>query len=548
MPQLRLTGRKVRAIRAALSNRAALRAAWTVLSADFHIPQLRKLPAEKLARLDPAPIPRIGRATHNWKDERLEAPVSEAGRSTGATLRAAYADGVSPVDVVKNVFAAHNKLGLRSPFIAVDEARAMKAAKASEARWRAGEPLGALDGLVVPVKDEFHMRGLATHGGASFRTERMNEDAWVVRQLEAAGAVVIGKTHATESGLNPCGVLEHFSGPRNVHSDGHAPGGSSTGSGVATALGLCASAVGTDGGGSIRIPASLNGVFGLKPTYLRIGRTGDAWGASTVAHIGPIGQSVADCVEQLAATAGVDPDDPITRWAPDRHKSAPWVKALGRGVRGARIGICHSEFEDADSAVAGVTLRAVKALADEGAELVDVSLPFGSLINGIGVVSIASESAANLRDDFAKHEAEFGAELAIILRLMGLIPAQEYLQAARARAHLRDKVAELFGDIDLLVLPTTGTVAPPYALSEDRMPVLNPVATAAMTRFNFLGNLTGLPAGTVPVGTVDGLPVGLQLVGDAWDEASVIAAMAHCERLGLHHAVPRPGTYIDILN
>lgn len=548
MADLRLTGPKVHAIRKGAAWGPIARTLWAISSRDFDLHSLQSLDGSQLAPLDPAPIPVQGRPPHGWNDGDLGTPQTTGGRTSGSVLRAAFERGdTTPVEILDKLLAAHKALGERSPFIEIDESRARASAEASTKRWRAGNPIGPLDGLVVPVKDEFHMTGLPTRGGAAYLEQPREEDAWVVSQLEKAGAIVFGKTHAVEWGMNPNGVFEHFVAPRNVYSDNHGAGGSSTGSAVATALGFCASAVGTDGGGSIRIPACLNGVFGLKPTYIRVGRTGDQWGASTVAHIGPIGQTVSDCVDQLEALAGVDPNDPITRWAPDGHDSASWRKALGRGIKGARIGLCRDELNDAKPEIADAVLKAVSALESEGATIVDVTLPFGSLLNAIGVLTISSETAGNLRDDFARHGDAFGDELAILIRSMQRVPVTDFMLAARARAYLRRATAELFQQVDLLAMPTTARPASKYLMSEDRMPVLDTAATASVTRFSFLGNLTGLPAGTVPIGTMDELPIGLQLIGDAWDEASVIAAMAHCERIGMHDTLQRPSRFVNVL-
>ncbi len=536
----RLVGAPVRFLRQALASPPLASAFWAFAARDFRLPELGRLPGELLDPIDPAPVPIAGRPSHGWTDAELGPPAVTNRRGAGSRWRAAYADGLSPVDVVERLLARHAGLAERSPFVVVDPARALAAAEASAGRWRSGRPLGPLDGLVVPVKDEFHLRGHATRGGTAYLTDLQADDAWVIAQLEAAGAIVLGKTHCTEWGMNPYGALQHQVGPRNPYDGERAPGGSSTGSAVAVALGLCPSAVGSDGGGSVRIPACLTGQLGIKPTYIRVGRTGDTWGASSVSHIGAIGQTTADCVEQLAVTAGIDPDDPLTRFAPDGHDPLPWRAALGRGLTGCRIGVLRDELTDADPRIALLIEQALVALQAEGATLVDVTLPFGSLVNAIGAVTIASETAGNVRDDFATHGAQFGDELAILMRMMQLVPAQDLVTAMRARAHLRRATARRFAEVDLLALPTAAIPAPVYRTREDRQPILDTGATSSLTRFSFLGNLTGLPAGTVPIGLVDGLPVGLQLVGDAWDEASVVAAMAHAERIGITDAVPRP--------
>ncbi len=539
MPDLRITGTSLKIVRGLLRVPGLASILWRSTSSDLQIPQVRNLPADQRLPLDPAPIPVQARARPGWA--HTNAPELAARTGSGATLRTAFAAGLSPVTVLETVLSAHTSTGSRSPFIALDVERAVGLAEASHKRWQAGTTLGPLDGLIVPVKDEFHMDGLPTRGGTPYQEEPATTDAWLVRTLLRAGAIVVGKTHATEWGMNPCGVLEHAVGPRNVYSNEHAPGGSSTGSGVAVGLGWCPSAVGTDGGGSIRIPASLNGVFGLKPTYIRVGRTGDIWGSNTVSHIGPIGRSTTDVVEQLTATAGVDIDDPLTRWAPDAHNAKPWTTALTRGIKGARIGVIRGELDHASPAIAAQIRTALAALEADGATLVDVDIPLAHLVNGMGALVIASETVANIGDLYDAKRSQFGDELAIIVELIRRIDVNDMQRARRSRAALRRQVAAALRDVDILALPTTGLTAPAYALKEDKMGIMNSAATAAMTRFNFLGNLTGLPAGTVPIGLDNGLPVGLQFVGDAWDEASVIAAMAHCERLGLCDLPAPPG-------
>ena len=544
MADLRLTGTSVAALRSLLNISPIAHVIWSVMCKDFRVPEMRATVPKR--PLDPAPFPIPGRPPHQWHDAELGVPEVTGGRQSGAQMRAAFAGGASPESVLDRILSEHKSLGVRSPFLEIDEDRSRAQAKASAARYKSGTALGPLDGIPVPIKDQFDLKGVPTRGGAAYREELVTEDSWVVKQLDRAGSVIVGKTHAVEWGLNPVGIMEHFVGPRNPYNPERAPGGSSTGSGVAVSLGLCPSAVGSDGGGSIRIPAALTGVFGIKPSFVRVGRTGDCWSGGTVGHTGPIAQTVEDLVDQLEALTGVDPDDLVTRFAPDGHQNLGWRKALGRGVRGCRIGVMREDMKDADPAIVQAVLTALSALEAEGAVIVDVEIPTVGLVNAIGAIAIASDTAANLANDLKRFGPQFGHELAIVLRMMSLVPASDYLLAGRLRADLRRNVATAFCDVDLLAMPTTATVAPPYAQSDDKTAILAPAGTAAMTRFNFLGNLMGLPAGTVPVAMHDGLPVGLQLIGDAWDEASVFAAMAHCERIGLHDAVKRPAGFVRL--
>jgi aspartyl-tRNA(Asn)/glutamyl-tRNA(Gln) amidotransferase subunit A len=548
MADLRLTGPRLAAVRALAENPLTRRALWRVVSADFRVAELAALGPEARDRVEEVPCPRQGAAPRTFGDGDL--PVPESPLCTAAGLQAAYRDRTTtPLAVTQRLFQRLDRKAFGpstySPFVNVDRAGALEAAEESTARWAAGRPLGPLDGVPVPIKDEFLQKGLPTICGTRWRTDVAEEDAWLVRRLRECGAILPGKVHCTENGLNPLGFNPHHAMPRNVHSSEHGAGGSSTGSAVAVGLGLSPVAISTDGGGSIRIPAAVNGLFGLKPTFNRIGGTGDLW-VGTVGHTGPIGGSVTDLVDLMEVCAAPDPDDPHTHYATDWATVIPtWRAAVGRGIRGCRIGVLRSFFQRADPRIAQVCEDALRALEAEGAALVEVDIPLLELANAIGPLVIAGESTANNCDDLAANRTATGDEIRLIAGLMENVTAQQHLRATRVRTQLRITLAAAFQDVDLFALPTTGRLASPYPLSETGKQVADTAWTAAMTEMNFLGNLTGVPAGTAPVGTVSeggaNLPVGLQLMGDAWDEASVIAALAHLERTGIARVPVSPG-------
>ena len=205
----------------------------------------------------------------------------------------------------------------------------------------------------------------------------------------------------------------------------------------------------------------------------------------------------------------------------------------------------HKEWADADPRLAALCFDALRALEADGAKLVDVTLPHLEVAQAIGVLSIGPETAAHVVD-YEEYEHRFGGELRVQMAILGSVGAHEYLTAQRARAALRRTTAEVMGGLDLLALPTTPIVAPSYPVDEDLQHVVDDDATRLMCRYAFLANLTGYPSSSTPVGTVDGLPVGLQLLGDAWDEGSVIAGMAHLERLGIP-AIPLAPGYSPLL-
>jgi Asp-tRNA(Asn)/Glu-tRNA(Gln) amidotransferase A subunit family amidase len=546
---MRLTGAALKAARRLAESPWTRGTLWRAVSADFGLADLEALPHEMLGIVDEVPAPVRGAAPRAWgRGDDLGVPSSP--RATGASVRDAYARGdLTPVDVLEALLKREDDADFgectHSPFVALDRDGARAAAAASAARWARGEPLGPLDGLPVPIKDEFHVRGLPTRGGTTWRDQVVDDDAVLTTLLREAGAIVFAKSHATENGMNPHGMHDHFAMPRNAYSRDHGAGGSSTGSGAAVGLGLATVAVGTDGGGSIRIPAALNGVFGLKPTFNRFSSTGDIWRGS-VGHTGPIGQSASDLVDLMEAATGRDPLCPMTWFATDwDHVRPTWRAAIGRGIAGCRIGVLVDELPDADAAIGRACERALAALEADGATLVDVRIPHLRVVNAIGPVVIAGESAANAASDLALHRHETGDELRLVYALMHAVGAQLFLHAARARSGLRRRAAAALAGVDVLALPTHAKLAASYPLAETGRNVAHTSWTAAMTRFNFFGNLTGLPAGTVPVGQHEGLPIGLQILGDAWDEASVLAVLAHVERLGIPH-LPLPPRYLSL--
>lgn len=545
MPTPRLTGRRLAAVRA-LAETPLVHALRAQALRDYGVGALLALPADTRYVVEVVPYPVRGAAPRRFGEGNLPRPATDA--VTVEKLHAAYVSGVTTPRAVVDRIAARlgsKRFGhaVHSPFVALDLDRARADADTATARYAAGRALGPLDGVPVPVKDHVHVAGLSTRGGTAYVDHVAPEDGFAVRVLRGQGALVFGKTHTTEWGMTPTGQNPHFDMPRNVWAPGLCGGGSSTGAAAAVALGLAPVALGSDGGGSIRVPSALQGVYGLKPTWVRVGRTGDIYGESSVAHVGPIGASTGDLVEWLAPFATTpDLDDPVHGWQPDRD-TAPtaWRAALGRGVKGCRIGIVRADWEDCDPRLARAAMGAVDALVADGATLVDVNVPLAPLANAIGMLVIGPEVAANLSDDLAVHGKAMSDDLRLVLRLLMTMSSQEVAAAARTRAMLRRQLAAGIAGVDVIVMPTVAVATPRYPLAEDGVAISDADAVRGLCRYAFLGNLTGLPAGTVPVGLVDGLPAGLQILGDAWDEASVLAVMAHVERLGVGKLPRAPG-------
>jgi aspartyl-tRNA(Asn)/glutamyl-tRNA(Gln) amidotransferase subunit A len=251
---------------------------------------------------------------------------------------------------------------------------------------------------------------------------------------------------------------------------------------------------------------------------------------------------VQDLVELLEASSERDPDDVGTWNDPNPDPIPAWHRALGRGVKGARIGVWRYGFEQAETPIAKACRDALRALEREGAGLIDMDVPLGEHALALGVLCLGVEGMGMLTDVMEHAPEKCGEDLRMTYAMLSLVSAREYMIARRTRGVLRERVAQMFSDFDLVVAPSTCMQAPTYPLKDDGVAILDSAATRALTRLNFLANLTGLPAGSVPVGMHAGLPIGMQFIGDAWDEASVLAAMAHCERIGVCALPAAPGT------
>jgi aspartyl-tRNA(Asn)/glutamyl-tRNA(Gln) amidotransferase subunit A len=531
----RLSGRALQGIVRLSRTTAGKRLLYQVFRSDLRIGQLEQLPEALFGGMPVDNRPIAGRPPRQATDAGLPLPKPPWSGSS-ETLAHAFRDGkTTPREVADRALEAARALGSRKPsvgpLLATCEERTRRDADASTARWRSGKPLGPLDGVPIVVKEEMAIGGLPTRGGSDLSDATpASADCTFLARLSAQGAIVLGQTPMTEYGMTPLGFNPKRTMPRNPHATDRVAGGSSTGSAVAVATGLVPLALGGDGGGSIRIPSSLCGVFGIKPTWGRVSRAGDIFGG-TVAHVGPIASSVVDLARCLEVASGPDPADLQTKLAPHREAGS-FASALSRGVRGMRIGVVDGEWTEASPAVARAGREALRALEKDGAVLVDVRLELAKWAAPIGYLVIGVESRAEQRENIERG-ATFTRDLAISWAVLGQMSATDYASAQRLRAGLRAEVAHAFGDVDLLALPSAAAPATRVTDFEFDGGFLDARALDACCRFMFLGNLTGCPALSAPVGLDEArLPLGLQLVGDAWDEATVLAAAAHLERIG----------------
>lgn len=544
----RISGPALRAL--ALSTRAApMRALLSAITIrDLGVDRLAKLEPELRGPMPLNALPHRARSSHERVSLQLSATPPAAHSPTSASLTALYRAGTTtPRAIAERAFAGARSLHGYTPPMPVlldaDETVALAAADASTERWKRGAPLGPLDGVPVTIKEQSDVVGLPTMLGTSYLSSTpATTDATVVARLRAAGAVILGTTPMTEYGMTPVGYNPHRTLPRNPHDLRNTAGGSSTGAGVSVATGVVPLALGADGGGSIRTPAALVGVFGLKPTFGRISRGGDGFGG-TVNHLGPLGRSVYDLAIFTDAVSGEDPRDELTAGT-TRSKTQ---EALGRGVRGLRIGIDDEEWRDADEEIVFACRAALAALEKEGAVLVPISGELVRYAAAIGYPTIGAEALSGLREARVYHADRIGDDLTVSLAVLSQLGGDAYVDAQCLRVTLRAELARILTGVDVIALPTTAKTAPRVTDDEFRHGFVDPPVLDSLCRYAFLGNLTGLPAGTAPVGKDSGgLPIGLQILGDAWDDACVIQVLAHLERIGVAN-VERPRVWIDLV-
>jgi len=553
LPLGRISGRALGALVTAMRKTPARVPLTRLFRAQLGIDALRALRADTRASLPFSYAPIAAREQHQRASLDLDLPIATTWPRTSASLAALYVErALEPTRVTERALAHARSLAARSPSLGplcgYDDPRALAAAAESARRFADGTPRSGLEGIPIAVKEEVDTAGFVTRMGSScLRRSPARADCVAVARLRAAGAIVIGQTPMTEFGMSPLGGNAQREMPRNPHDPSRLPGGSSSGSAVAVATGVTPVSLGCDGGGSIRIPAALCGVFGLKPTYGRIPATGHGLpGAMSVVHLGPIASSSRDLALFLECASGPDAGDPSSLVAPPLAPSE-LVASLARGVRGLRIGIVESDWSDLPADVAAPGRTALAALEREGAVITRVTLELARYAAAIGYLTIGVEAFAAMAEIRAAHMDELGQDMQLFLAGLETFRPDDYVDAQRVRAALRAELANRLREVDVLALPATAASAPPITDREARAGFIDPPMLDAMCRFAFLANVTGVPAGVAPVG-VDGrgLPVGLQIVGDAWDEACVLQVLAQLERSGVARVEKPSGAGIAI--
>jgi aspartyl-tRNA(Asn)/glutamyl-tRNA(Gln) amidotransferase subunit A len=432
---------------------------------------------------------------------------------------------LSPVALLDVILDRIERCRVLNAFITVTTEVARAQAREAEREIAAGRYRGPLHGIPISLKDLIDTKGIRTTCGSRILSDRVPaEDAAVAARLHAAGAVLIGKTNLHEFAFGITTNNPHFGPCRNPWRLDRIPGGSSGGSGAAVAAGCGPVSIGTDTGGSIRIPAALCGVVGLKPTYGRVSRRGVSPLSWTLDHVGPLTRTVEDAALVLQAIAGPDPNDPSTLG----QDTPDFVAGLRTSLAGIRIGVPSDEFHSEMAPDVRAQFRAALEVLDGiGLELEDVEFPRASEARTAAATVLFAEAASVHERWLPDRAAEYGAETLALLRQGAFLTATQYLRAQRVRALIASEVGTLMERVTALALPTIPIVAPAIGQSTVTLGDRPTDARGVITRFVRIINFVGLPAISVPCGFgTDGLPVGLQIVGRPNDEPTVLA-IAH---------------------
>ncbi|MCP9486035.1 MAG: amidase family protein [Gaiellaceae bacterium MAG52_C11] len=426
-------------------------------------------------------------------------------------------------------------------FVTVMEDSARAEAEAADRRAGAGERLGPLDGIPIGVKDLCHTKGVVTSAGSKVLEGFVpKQDAVVVERLRTGGAVIVGKTVTHEFAYG-----QDIPPTRNSWDHRCYPGGSSAGSGVSVAVGSAFGAIGTDTGGSIRVPASVNGIVGLKPTAGRVSRRGVVPMSPTLDTVGPLARTVEDCALILNVIAGGDDATVIDEPVPD------YASGLTERLDGLRVGVERSYFfyEGVRDDVRAAAEEAIDTLGQQGAKVVEVPMiDHIELASAVGITVLVADTSEWHRTFLREHGDLYVQATRIMLQLGELVPATAYVRAQKVRSLVRDGLRNAFEqhEIDALVAPTIPLTTMPVEMLSVDLTGTGETALSGFLHHCFLANVTGVPAMTVPIGFSDELlPIGLQLYGRPFGEAALFRiAHAYQEATDWHRRHPEVGRVV----
>ncbi|MDP6823038.1 MAG: amidase [Dehalococcoidia bacterium] len=437
---------------------------------------------------------------------------------------------LSPVELTQ---ASLDRIGRLEPqlnaFLEVFSESALAQAREAEVDIAGGNYRGPLHGITIALKDLIDVEGTITTGGSTVLNDNMaTSDATVTRLLKEAGAIIIGKAALVEFAMGATGVNPHYGPSHNPWNLERICCGSSMGSAAAVAAGLSVGALGSDTGGSIRMPAAVTGIAGLKPTYGRISRAGVLDLSWSCDHVGPMTRTVADCAHMMNVLAGHDPADP----ASSRQPVPDFTSELDRGFEGLRVGVPKEFFFDnVDPEVEAAVRAGIALMEREGASVREVSMPWAALGRTINIGLLGSEAAAVHREVVQTRGDELSPAVRARLESAIITPAVDYIDAQRARRVFIEQMDAVMGGLDVLVTPSVPIQTP--TIAECTPPPGSPDAPggANLTEFTGVFDTTGQPSLSMNCGfTKDGMPIGMMINGRAFDEVSVLRAGAAFEQ------------------
>jgi aspartyl-tRNA(Asn)/glutamyl-tRNA(Gln) amidotransferase subunit A len=455
--------------------------------------------------------------------------------SAGELSRLIEKREVSPVEVVDAHLARIGETDATlNSFITLLPEPARAAARRAESEIQAGRYRGPLHGIPIGLKDLFNTGGVRTTSGSRvFDTFVPERDCTVAARFQQAGAILLGKLNLHPLAYGATGENADYGHMHNPWNPELVTGGSSGGSGSAVAAGQCTIAMGSDTGGSVRIPAALCGIVGLKPTYGLVSRYGLTPLSWCLDHPGPMVRTVADAALVMNVIAGHDLNDAASA----RVEVPNYTDALKGDLRGLKIGVPREYFEaPLDPEVAAAVRLAIGQLGDLGATTTDVSLPMFRHAQAISGTILMAEAAACHRDLLAKEGVKLYPPVRLRLEAGLFISAVDYLKAQQGRSVFNREARQMLKEVDLLVGPTEPVTAPPILAEKVQAGDQTIGTTAALTQYTRSYNITGFPAITVPCGfSRTGLPIGLQLAGRPFDELTVLRAAHAYEKATIWH-------------
>jgi len=417
--------------------------------------------------------------------------------------------------------------GAYNAFLNVTGESALREAAAFDSELERGIDRGPLHGIPIALKDLFCTRGVATTCASLLYKDFVPDyDCTVWEKLSAAGCVMLGKAHQHELAYGVTSNNPHYGAVRNPWNVERVPGGSSGGSGAAVTAGMAFMAMGSDTGGSIRVPAAFCNTFGLKPAFGRVSKFGVLPLGYTLDHMGPLTRSARDAAVCLQVMAGRDDRDETTSFAPVDD----YLPSGAISLKGVRIGVpSNYYFDRVDPDAANAARKMIAIAASLGATIVDVTVPDIAALNTVARIILLCE-AATVLNQFAGREHEAGADIRVLWEQGLLLPATEYINAQRLRRHFRDAFLRLFDSVDVLATPTTPTGAKKIGDATVTIEGVEEDFRLATTRFMRGINVLGFPATSQPCGfDGEGMPLGLQLIARPFAEKRLLEVAAALE-------------------